>query len=121
MANKLISQLTGGGANIQDTDLVEGQKNGELITKRFTGLQARAVEKLERETQDDVIEAGAGLKTDGTFVAADLTPDTWFLRAGDFAAGCTDRSGATGALTESIVSELRLLDARIYQLGNGLS
>lgn len=119
MADKLISQLTGGAANIQDTDLIEGQKNGELITKKFTGLQMRQVEKTERETQDNTIEAGVGLNANGTFTATALTPDTWSLRAADFAAGCTDRGGATGALTESVVNGLRLLDARVYELGNG--
>lgn len=116
MANKLISQLSGAAANVQDTDLMEVQKNGELITKKVTGLQVRAVEKSEREAQDNVIEAGAGLNANGTFTAP---ANSWHLRAADFAAGCVDRSGATGALTANIVNGLRLLDALVYELGNG--
>jgi len=116
MANKLISQLSPGAANVQDTDLIEAQKNGELITKKFTGLQMRAVEKAERETQDNVIEASTGLNADGSF-----TPPatSWGLRAVDYALGCVDRAGATGALTQNILNGLRLLDARMFELGNG--
>ena len=116
MANKLISQLTGGAANVQDTDVMEAQKNGELITKKFTGLQMRQVEKTERETQDNVIEASTGLNANGSYTAP---ANSWGLRAADYAAGCTDRGGATGALTENILNGLRLLDARVYDLGNG--
>lgn len=107
--DKLISQLTGSGANLQDTDVCEGQKAGELVTKKFTGAQMRAVEKAERQLQDDTIEAGAGLNANGTFTSP---ADSWFLRAVDFAAGCTDRAGATGALVENIYNALRLLDAK---------
>lgn len=116
MANKLISQLAGGAANVQDTDVIEAQKNGELITKKFTGLQMRQVEKTEREAQDDVIEGSVGLQADGSLT---VPANSWFLRAADYAAGCTDRGGATGALSETILNGLRLLDARVWNLGNG--
>ena len=116
MAYKLISQLTAGAANLQDVDLIELQVNGEVFSRKITGLQARAVEKLERETQDNVIEAGAGLNANGTFTAP---ANSWYLRSADFTAGCTDRGGATGALTENIVNGLRLLDARINAMGSG--
>jgi len=116
MANKLISQLTPAGTNLQDVDLAEGQINGEVFTRKFTGLQMRAVEKLARETQDDVIEAGCGLQADGTYLPE---ANSWSLRAGDFTAGCTDRGGATGALTPNIQNALRLLDAKVNAMGSG--
>lgn len=116
MADKLISQLTAGAANLQDVDLVEVQVDGEAFSRKITGLQVRAVEKLARETQDNVIEAGAGLNANGTFTAP---ANSWYLRSADFTAGCTDRGGATGALTENIVNGLRLLDARINAMGSG--
>ena len=116
MANKLISQLTAAAANLQDVDLAELQVNGEVFTRKFTGLQLRAVEKLERETQDDVIEAGCGLQANGTYLPE---ANSWSIRSGDFTAGCTDRGGATGALTENIQNALRLLDAKINAVGSG--
>ena len=116
MANKLISQLTAGAANLQDVDLIELQVNGEVFTRKITGLQARAVEKLARETQDDVIEAGCGLQANGTYLPE---ANSWSIRSGDFTAGCTDRGGATGALTENIQNALRLLDAKINAVGSG--
>lgn len=116
MANKLISQLTAAAANLQDIDQVELQVDHELFTRKMTGLQLRAVEKLERETQDNVIEASCGLDPAGTFTAP---ANSWNLRAVDFAAGCTDRAGATGALTENILNALRLLDAKMAAVSNG--
>lgn len=116
MPNKLISQLTAGANPLQDIDLIELQVNGEVFTRKITGLQARAVEKLERETQDNVIEAGAGLNANGTFTAP---ANSWSLRSADFTAGCTDRGGATGPLTENIYNGLRLLDAKVNAMGSG--
>jgi len=116
MANKLISQLTSGAANVQDTDVIEGQKSGELITKKFTGAQMRGVEKGEREAQDDQIEASVGLNADGTFTAP---ANSWYLRSADFTAGITDRAGATGALTENVMNALRILDANIRAQAQG--
>jgi hypothetical protein len=114
--DKLISQLTAAATNLQDIDLAELQVSGEAFTRKLTGLQLRGVEKLERETQDNVIEAGAGLNANGTF-----TPpaNSWYLRVADYAAGCTDRSGATGALVENILNGLRLLDAKVKTAGSG--
>lgn len=116
MADKLISQLTASASNLQDVDLIECQKSGEVFSRKFTGLQARGVEKAEREAQDDTIEASCGLQTDGTFVAP---TNSWSLRSADFTAGCTDRGGATGALTENLLNGLRLLDAKVNAMGSG--
>ncbi len=116
MADKLISQLTAAATNLQDNDLAEGQINGEVFSRKFTGAQVRAVEKSERQAQDDQIESSCGLNADGTFTAP---ANSWGLRPVDFAAGCTDRSGPTGALTENIVNALRLLDARVNAVGSG--
>jgi len=116
MANKLISQLTAAAANLQDVDLAELQVNGEVFTRKMTGTQLRAVEKGEREAQDNVIEASCGLQTDGSYLPE---ADSWGLRSADFTAGCTDRGGATGALTENIQNALRLLDARLQAVGSG--
>lgn len=116
MADKLISQLTAAATNLQDNDLAEAQVNGEVFSRKFTGAQMRAVEKAERQAQDDQIESSCGLNADGTFTAP---ANSWGLRPVDFAAGCTDRSGPTGALTENIVNALRLLDARVNAVGSG--
>jgi hypothetical protein len=116
MADKLISQLTAAASNLQDIDLAEGQMNGEVFTRKLTGAQVRGVEKGEREAQDNVIEASAGLQTDGSFVAP---VNSWSLRSSDFAAGITDRGGATGALAENILNGLRLLDAKVNAIGSG--
>lgn len=116
MADKLISQLTPAANSLADIDLIEGQKSGETFSRKFTGAQARAVEKGEREAQDNVIEASAGLNADGTFTAP---VNSWGLRSVDFLAGCTDRGGATGALSENIMNALRLLDAKVQAAGNG--
>ena len=110
MSNKLISQLTPAGSNLQDVDLAEGQKSGEVFTRKFTGLQFRAVEMAARVAQDDVIEGACGLQTDGTYLPEALS---WGLRAGDFAAGCVDRGGATGVLAANLQNGLRLLDAKV--------
>ena len=116
MANKLISQLTAGAASLQDIDLIELQVDGEVFTRKITGAQARAVEKAERQAQDNVIEASAGLQADGSYLAE---ADSWSIRSADFAAGVTDRGGATGALTENIQNALRLLDAKVNAMGSG--
>ena len=111
--DKLISQLNPSGADLQDVDQIEGQKSAELEGKRFTGLQVRAVEKAEREAQDDVIEANVGLDVNGIYQPE---ADSWVLRAADFAAGTIDRGGATGALDETVQNALRLLDGLINAL-----
>lgn len=114
--NKLISQLTPAGAALQDTDVIEGQLNGNAFSHKLTGLQVRSVEKTEREAQDNIIEAACGLQTDGSYLPE---ADSWNIRAVDFAAGCTDRGGATGGLTPSIQNALRLLDAKVKAAGSG--
>lgn len=114
MANKLISELTAKADPIGE-DLMEVQDAYENVTKRSTITQVTSVEAAARAAQDNVIEAGAGLNANGTFVANDLTANTWFLRAADFTTGTTDRAGATGSIVpQSIVGALRLLDGRLY-------
>lgn len=110
MANKTITELTA-VSSVTNADEVEVQKSGETTTKKATILQLNAVEAAARAAQDDVIEAAVGLNTNGSY--ASLT-NAWYIRAAEFAAGITDRSGATGALTESIANALRILDAAIY-------
>lgn len=104
MADKLISQLIAAGAALQDIDLVELQVSGEAFTRKMTGLQLHAVEKLARENQDNVIIAGAGLNAAGTFTAIPLTVGTNYLEAADFAAA---------GLSESVVNGLILLDTKM--------
>jgi hypothetical protein len=104
MADKLISQLIAAGAALQDIDLAELQVSGEVFTRKLTGLQLRSVEKLERETQDNVIEGGVGLNASGTFTAVPLTAGTNYLEAADFAAA---------GLAESVVNALKLLDTQL--------
>lgn len=114
--DKLISQLPQGVNSLLDTDEVEVQYLGEASTKRLTGARLRAVEKAERQAQDDVIEDSCGLQTDGTYSPES---DSWYIRAADFLAGCTDRGGATGALAHTIQNALRLLDAKAHDAGSG--
>lgn len=114
MANKKISDLTAYATPTGD-DLMEIQRTVENVTKKATITQVTATEAAARAAQDNVIEAGAGLNANGTFVANDLTANTWFLRQADFTTGTTDRAGATGAIVpQSIVGALRLLDGRLY-------
>jgi len=114
MANKTINELTA-VASVAASDEIEVQKSGETSTKKATLTQLTAVEAAARIAQDNVIEAGVGLNADGTY--ASLT-DSWYLRAAEFAAGITDRDGASGALTESIANALRLLDAQMYAMSS---
>jgi len=68
MSNKKISQLTPSSTDFQDVDEMEGQLITGVESRKFTGAQLRAVEKAEREAQDNVIEAAIGLNVDGTFI-----------------------------------------------------
>lgn len=110
MANKTINELTAVTSLVAGDEL-EVQKSGETTTKKATVTQVLAVEATARAAQDDVIEAGVGLNTNGTYPS--LT-NAWYIRAAEFAAGVTDRGGATGALTENVMNALRILDAAIY-------
>ena len=66
MADKQIYELSASGANLLDTALVAGGVGTASATK-YTGLQVRAVEKAEREAQDNVIEASVGLNANGSY------------------------------------------------------
>lgn len=110
MANKIIHDLTA-ASGAAATDEFEIQVAGETVTKRVTLTQLTQVEATARAAQDDVIEAGAGLATDGTFTAM---TESWYLRASDFTAGFTDRGGAEATVTANLYNAIRMLDAKLY-------
>lgn len=114
MANATINQLTA-VSSVTNADEIEVQKSGEATTKKATVAQLTAVESAARAAQDDAIEAGVGLNTDGTYKSL---INAWYIRAAEFAAGITDRGGASGALTESVENALRILDAAIYVINS---
>lgn len=118
MANKKISELDTLVGNVAATDIVEVQKNGETSSKKATLTQLTAVEVAARVAQDDVIEAGVGLNTNGTYPSL---PNSWYLRAADFVTGIIDRSGAVANITESVMGALRVLDYKIYQALSSLA
>lgn len=111
MANKTIAQLST-VATVADIDEFEVQVSGETVTKKCTRKQLTQIEETARIAQDDVIEAAVGLNTNGTYKTL---PDSWYLRAADFATGITDRGGAEGNVVESIEGGLRLLDSKLYE------
>jgi hypothetical protein len=110
MPNSDIANLSA-VATVTNADEMELQVLGEVITKKCSVAQLTQVEATARAVQDDVIEAGAGLNTNGTMPS--LT-NAWYLRDADFAVGFTDRGGADVNVTASIVNALRALDAKIY-------
>lgn len=110
MANRLISELDA-VTSIISGDEVEVQQVGKTVTKRATITQINSVEATARAAQDDVIEAGVGLNTNGTYPS--LT-DSFYLTAAAFASGITDNGGNSGALTENVMNALRILDFHSY-------
>jgi len=111
MANKTIAQLSS-VAGVADADEFEVQVSGETVTKKCTRKQLTQIEETARIAQDDAIEAAVGLNTNGTYKTL---PESWYLRAADFATGITDRGGAEANLTESIIQALRMLDSKLYE------
>jgi hypothetical protein len=111
MANKTIAQLSS-VAGVADADEFEVQVSGETVTKKCTRKQLTQIEETARIAQDDAIEAGAGLNTDGTYFTL---VDSWYLRAADFTTGLTDRGGAKANITQSIASAVRMLDSKLYE------
>jgi hypothetical protein len=114
MANKTINQLTA-VSSIAAADEIEVQKSGESTTKKGTVSQLLSAESTLRAAQDDIIEAAVGLDASGIYPEL---ANSWYLRAADFVAGITDRSGLIANITQSIANALRLLDAKIYNLSN---
>jgi hypothetical protein len=51
------------------------------------------------------------LSTAGAFTEL---ANAWYLRAAEFTAGMTDRSGAVAPLTQNVINAIRLLDAKLY-------
>ena len=66
MANKLISDLTARGT-ILNSDMVEVQVSGQVITKRTTVEDLTKIERDARIAQDNVIEASSGFNADGSY------------------------------------------------------
>lgn len=110
MANKKISELSAVTSVAASTEM-EVQVSGETTTKKATVTQVTAVETAARVAQDDIIEASVGLSTAGAYVEL---ANAWYLRAAEFTAGMTDRSGAVAPLTQSVINAIRLLDAKLY-------
>lgn len=110
MANKTINQLTA-VTSVVAADEIEVQKNGETVTKKATLTQLTNVEATARAAQDDAIEAGVGLNTDGTFPSM---TQSRYLKPADFVAGFTDAGGAEANVTENLYNAVRMLDAELY-------
>ena len=68
MAYKQIRDLAASGGNLLDDHLIEGQAPDGVETKKYTGLEVRAVEKAEREEADATIAASVGLDEDLYFI-----------------------------------------------------
>lgn len=112
MANKTINQLTA-VATVTNADEVEVQKSGETTTKKATVGQLTTVEATARAAQDDVIEASAGLATNGTYPAM---TNSWYLRAADFVTGLVDRVGSAANVTANLWNAIRMLDSKLYEI-----
>lgn len=110
MANKTITQLSA-VASVADIDEFEVQVSGELVTKKCTRKQLTQIEETARIAQDNVIEAGAGLNTNGTMPSL---PNSYYLKNADFVTGFTDSGGANANVTPNIVNAVRALDAKLY-------
>ena len=68
MAYKQIRDLASSGGNLLDEHLIEGQAPDGVETKKYTGLEVRAVEKAEREDADALIADAVGLDEDLNFI-----------------------------------------------------
>lgn len=68
MAYKQIRDLASSGGNLLDEHLIEGQAPDGVETKKYTGLEVRAVEKEEREDADALIADAVGLDEDLNFI-----------------------------------------------------
>ena len=105
MANKRINDLTNNGT--YDADLyVEVDKGALPEAQKMKLSVVLSDEETAREAQDDTIEAGAGLETDGTYATNEASN---YLRAADFAG-----AGTTPSLKEAdnlLDTELAALEA----------
>lgn len=68
MAYRQVKDLAASGSNLLDTHLIEGQAPDGVESKKYTGLEVRAVEKAERELADDTIAAAVGLDENLNFI-----------------------------------------------------
>lgn len=68
MAYKQIRDLAASGSNLLDDHLIEGQTPDGVESKKYTGLEVRAVEKAERELADDTIADAVGLDENLNFI-----------------------------------------------------
>ena len=68
MAYKQIRDLASSGGSLLDEHLIEGQAPDGVETKKYTGLEVRAVEKAEREDADALIADAVGLDEDLNFI-----------------------------------------------------
>lgn len=68
MAYKQIRDLAASGSDLLDDHLIEGQTPDGVESKKYTGLEVRAVEKAERELADDTIADAVGLGENLNFI-----------------------------------------------------
>jgi hypothetical protein len=114
--DRLISQLAEQTSTL-DTTEIEVQEAGTQLSKRISWLNLFSRESTPRKAQDDVIEASAGFKADGTYGINEAnSTDSWYLRQIDFTTGIIGRGGSTGQLIPNLKNALRILDARIKTL-----
>lgn len=100
MANKRIIDLTEDGSYDGDNYIEVDQAGNPESYKQKVSVIVNE-EATDRADQDDVIEAGCGLETDGTYDADDTTN---YIRTADFSAA---------GYTESLKEADHLLDTQI--------
>ncbi len=103
MANKRVRDLTTNNT-YNDDYYVEVDDAGFAEAQKMKLSVVVSDEAAARETQDDTIEAGCGLETDGTYATNELSN---YIKAADFVAG---------GETESLKGADNLLDAKIKDI-----
>ena len=111
MANRRITELTNQGT-FDGSLYVEVDDAAFPETKKMTLDILIGEEETAREDQDDVIEAGAGLETDGTYDPDDTTN---YIRTADFVA-----EGITASLKNAdFLLDKKLAEVEADALGAG--
>ena len=108
MANKRIYELQSEGTQ-SDSFYVEVDSDGWTATRKQDIGTLISYEKAERQTQDDVIEAAAGLATDGIYSADNTTnylTNALFVSAG---------------VTPSLKGADKLLDTQMKSIADRVS
>jgi hypothetical protein len=101
--NKRIYELTTEGT-ITSTHYLAVDKSTFTAAKKVTVNELTRLERVARQTQDNTIEAGAGLETNGTYATDESTN---YINAAGFVAR---------GLTQNIKNSAHILDSVIFLL-----